>query len=839
MVSPRKSGTSESGSPRLAKFIAGSVRRRLSLSSKKSSNTGTASESSQNNTKQWPPRTRAGHQQEMNQNDGSREVIVSPKSSSSSSSHHQRQRQRHRSIEAEEVSPLGCPAQLHFDDSFNQENLSVLANSTRNSKLSQKLGGILPGTPTSGYRNLSENSPDPSPRARSLLSRKSSPSTLDRSERKSNETKHLPRSPSTIDSLDAIDQHKLHVPDLGQTHDACGTPKNEQGISELDINKSTEKRNNRKPKAQFDFLFFNKTENFFSGKTKRGREKSLPGAAEEPSSPLLALSLSDQIKAQNFASDRSETIVFCRESVESFDESQCESVSAENLEGVRFNNPNGERMMSSIRSTSGRDGFMQIMRRDRSANELHSLCSCMTTIDDVRRARSLIVGMSREDASQRDYKGETPMHALSNNKALAVNLNGSADFETKNFLVLYRQPTFDQESLHQLQELISKFLLEGLLPSFPGVMMIEDNKGYIPFEEGILDWIATVQKVNDADSTENDYYSTYLSSYTNAVSGAVSSAWKSTSTTFLTAMSKMTENIHQKESTRDIERGDSGSLAQVSSKDELTGDKCMMSRFSNKTKLSPHARFCLQMLSIIVDKLEKFFDSSPSSFNRRNDICGGRKSGCTQELRGMYEPLDLAARVVERIASIPNLLQTILLTSEDSDMEYAFSTTIIRRVLINKSSVGPWLTAMLQSSQRLVSRRAIDYLQTVSKLCCDEEKSMNCTKSSTRKQACDNVIDEVSQLRDFVPSLLSLGENGIEEVATTKVVSDVLDKMISKPFVATVVLCDAIFLALMIVGFRFAVNGMITGGSLQTVLSWIYVVCCSRCSVLSEMNRIL
>jgi hypothetical protein len=79
-------------------------------------------------------------------------------------------------------------------------------------------------------------------------------------------------------------------------------------------------------------------------------------------------------------------------------------------------------------------------------------------------------------------------------------------------------------------------------------------------------------------------------------------------------------------------------------------------------------------------------------------------------------------------------------------------------------------------------------------------------------------------LRDFIPSLLSLGERGIEEVSTTKVVSGVLDNMISRPFVATVVLCDAIFLTLMLLGFRCAVNGMIMGDSLKTVLSWIYVV---------------
>jgi hypothetical protein len=228
------------------------------------------------------------------------------------------------------------------------------------------------------------------------------------------------------------------------------------------------------------------------------------------------------------------------------------------------------------------------------------------------------------------------------------------------------------------------------------------------------------------------------------------------------------------------------------------------------------------MLSLIADQLEKITDPS-GSLHSRSLFKTGRMCRGVKQLQDMYGPLDLCAQLVEHIATVPALLETIFYINDDHDMEFALSTSIVRRVLVNKHSVGPWLTSMLQNPHRSVSQRAIDYLQIVSKLTNDENKKKQRFKDH-EPQSCDDIIDEISRLRDFIPSLLSLGERGIEEVSTTKVVSGVLDNMISRPFVATVVRCDAIFLTLMLLGFRCAVNGMIMGDSLKTVLSWIYVV---------------
>lgn len=149
-------------------------------------------------------------------------------------------------------------------------------------------------------------------------------------------------------------------------------------------------------------------------------------------------------------------------------------------------------------------------------------------------------------------------------------------------------------------------------------------------------------------------------------------------------------------------------------------------------------------------------------------------------------------------------METILLIEDDDDREFAMSQTIIRRVMASKQSIGVWLTGMLQSRDKKASQRAVDYLKRVSVQCIEESCTITRSKESSNQDhpGCDPLIDEVSNLQDFIPSLLALGDRGMEEVSTTFIVKGVLDRMISKPFAGTVVLCDVICLTLMIVGFR-------------------------------------
>jgi hypothetical protein len=162
-----------------------------------------------------------------------------------------------------------------------------------------------------------------------------------------------------------------------------------------------------------------------------------------------------------------------------------------------------------------------------------------------------------------------------------------------------------------------------------------------------------------------------------------------------------------------------------------------------------------------------------------------------------------------------------MLIEDEDDKQFVLSTSIMRRVMMSELTIGSWLTAMLQCESKKISHRAIDYLKIVSELVI--ETSTSKSKGNRDFSGCDDLINEVSRLQDFVPAMLALGEKGIEEAATTLIVQKVLDRMISRPFAVTVVFCDGIFLGILIWGFRSAVNGILTGGSLDVVLQYIYI----------------
>ena len=137
---------------------------------------------------------------------------------------------------------------------------------------------------------------------------------------------------------------------------------------------------------------------------------------------------------------------------------------------------------------------------------------------------------------------------------------------------------------------------------------------------------------------------------------------------------------------------------------------------------------------------------------------------------------------------------------------------------------------MLQSNKKKPAELAIEYLHIISVAVTanNQQQSFESdSKKVVRERDPNDAINafcrEISQLPDFVPSLLSLGDRQIEDAATTQVVQKVLDLLISRPFVVTVVFCDAFFLAILIGGYRGAVSGLLLGDSPAAVLRYIYM----------------
>mmetsp|Transcript_56571 Transcript_56571/g.137360 ORF Transcript_56571/g.137360 Transcript_56571/m.137360 type:complete len:1430 (-) Transcript_56571:877-5166(-) len=504
--------------------------------------------------------------------------------------------------------------------------------------------------------------------------------------------------------------------------------------------------------------------------------------------------------------------------------------------------------------------FTNLMNRNQTTtSELHSLCQTMTSIDDVNRAKTFFIGSFIDDVAKVDYKGETPLHAFANNKQLSAVIENpnNVEFETKDYLTLYRQPTFDQNSANQLHAAVLNFLVDELLPCFPAAMAVQDHHSFIPFEAGLVDWIALCQTPPLGSPLYRNDNTSYFSVYTRK---AVSQVWETTSSTIINAakfggrtmsiigseIGPSSQRHNSMANDNDVETGrshfsrmksanhESTSGSMASTKELVTGAS---SSTDDMYVLTPHARYCLEMLSFVVDELEKYSNAA-SSKNYINDHGNGEKrEKLSRAVRGIRmfhdkwgEDVDICDTVVQAIASIPNLLKTILFIHDESELEFALSTSIIRRVMVQKQSVGRWLTSMIQSPNKETSQRAVEYLEAVSKLCSGKDTFRGKTNRPDKGKDSDEetyssrmLVDEVSRLQDFIPSLLSLGDRGIEQASTTLIVRKVLNRMIARPFAATVFICDAIFLILMIAGFRMAVNQMIKGAPFDVVLKSCYV----------------
>ena len=202
----------------------------------------------------------------------------------------------------------------------------------------------------------------------------------------------------------------------------------------------------------------------------------------------------------------------------------------------------------------------------------------------------------------------------------------------------------------------------------------------------------------------------------------------------------------------------------------------------------------------------------------------------------------IRANIIKRIASIPNFVKTLLLIEDDTERNFTFDLSIIRQVVFSKYSIDSWLISMLQCKQKWVGQRAVNYLQLLSSA---EDKEQEHIASNKRKHNGtgndgDNfhiddyweadmrkrhteLYEAVGLLDGLIPSMVGLNEHMIEQVATTQIISRILDKMVLRRFAILVVFFDAIFLAGLIISFRISTLEYLDNSTPDLVLKWIFV----------------
>ena len=221
--------------------------------------------------------------------------------------------------------------------------------------------------------------------------------------------------------------------------------------------------------------------------------------------------------------------------------------------------------------------------------------------------------------------------------------------------------------------------------------------------------------------------------------------------------------------------------------------------FPADVEWTPASHYAVTLVSAILDALDQKMEKIVVAAQEEEE------DDDNQSLRSVTETLrhltvqDLGTEIVQSMASIPNFVKTLFLMDDREDVLH---TTLVRRILACPQSVGPWLPHMLQSDQKRVSDAAMDFLKHLTD---------------------DDVHQEVCRLDDFVPSIMALPEEDIEDISTTAVVQKVLDDIISRGFCVTIVFCDAFFLGLLIFGFRGASNRVVLGHPPEAILRYVYV----------------
>lgn len=374
------------------------------------------------------------------------------------------------------------------------------------------------------------------------------------------------------------------------------------------------------------------------------------------------------------------------------------------------------------------------------------------------------LGLSNLDygaASIPDSEGKLPLHIFAENIILAI-----SECEDQDPVVIKATSSLScSSSRGQFDKQNSRcniqpFLLR-LLHAHPLALITLDQKGFFPFENILHQWIL------------NAYDDTRMMTNLGSSRSIFTRTWVNTSLSVSSAL------VHVGKSFAWNGQSDppTASVVDVESK---APSYPLEEEFPKHIRMTSIALFAIQMLSHVVEYLQ---DSKSSLSNR----------------------CELLQEIVTRFSVIPNLMKTVFLVECDDERLIILSSTFVRCVASHQGTIGPWLTSIL-TAERSVSMHGLQYLSFVSDLPLTED-----------------FYETISNLEGFIPSLLGMDELSIEQAATTTLVKHVLDRVISRPFCVGVVFFDGLFLCILIVGFRAAVDAMLVGKSPGLVLRWVYV----------------
>mmetsp|Transcript_23241 Transcript_23241/g.34307 ORF Transcript_23241/g.34307 Transcript_23241/m.34307 type:complete len:905 (+) Transcript_23241:675-3389(+) len=438
---------------------------------------------------------------------------------------------------------------------------------------------------------------------------------------------------------------------------------------------------------------------------------------------------------------------------------------------------------------------------------LHSVCH------DAKEANTLTLFLREPNvrgrdlssaAEKKDKKGKIPLHLLSENHALASSLFLPAEEQCDGLdqNVIQKMSSFALEASNDKK--MNKFFFEALLSANPLGIIWKDDDGFIPFEKSLIEWTNRLQRHHGHDSRRS--LRSLSSRRKSCAAKRLQNAWTTTSISVGTALSRAGQSLHIL-SNRDNDG--TSEMMENGTKDIGRNEDAII--FPASIRLTSLVRFSIKMLSLIIDQLTSSSSKTKFRFKPKEYTMDSFRSFCNSDTAE-----DFADHIVEKIAQVPNLILTVFLLDDSAERDWVLNSSIFRLISIHHLSVGSWINATLQNPEKAIAERGLHFLKYVS-------ATIETSEQAAIGNLHDNMLEAVSRLEGFIPSLLSLEERQIEEAATTFIVRSVLNKMISKPFAVCVVFVDFFFLCVLMIGFRCSVNLFLTGAESGTILNWIYV----------------
>jgi hypothetical protein len=399
---------------------------------------------------------------------------------------------------------------------------------------------------------------------------------------------------------------------------------------------------------------------------------------------------------------------------------------------------------------------------------------------------------------EKDYKGRNCFHLLGINTSLISSI--TVPTMKKKIKVL------EETKVHDFMD----FLSEILLPDHVNILIEEDGNGQYPFEEPIRKWIHSVSTLQGKRSTTRTT-AVSLKNTVKIITGIL----------YTSHNHDIRQDIHQ--DIRQVDSSDTDPTINISSSDEK-GDKMMnTSNPDNEPVILPlHIQFIMQILSGLIDSIRNMAKRR-SSIGVTNDN-SGRSILRPRRLRVdlVRDLLFVQEQLEERFASVPNFMFMLLSIEDEMVRDRIFESSIVKRVMVRKESLGNWLSVMLQDER---SRRAIDYLSRVSDVLAQETKYSITAKDQKRiDHRTNELCDAFGELESVFPSMLALPRSAMEEISTLPFMAKVLDRLISTPFMAVQLFVDTFLTALLIFCFRKSVDGYLLGHNEFTILRWVYAV---------------